>query len=95
MATRDEDIAWLSFIQNAAGGILGPFDAWLVLRGTKTLAVRMAQHNVNGVALAQFLSTHPKVRNVLYPGLTSHRNTTSQSARCAGSAACSPSTRQL
>jgi cystathionine beta-lyase/cystathionine gamma-synthase len=72
VATRDEDIAWLSFIQNAAGGILGPFDAWLVLRGTKTLAVRMAQHNVNGMELAQFLSTHPKVRNVLYPGLTSH-----------------------
>jgi cystathionine beta-lyase/cystathionine gamma-synthase len=47
-------------------------DAWLVLRGTKTLALRMAQHNVNGLALAEFLSTHPKVRGVLYPGLPAH-----------------------
>ena len=48
IATRDEDIEWLKFIQNAAGAILSPFDSWLVLRGTKTLAVRMAQHNANG-----------------------------------------------
>ena len=72
VATRDEDIAWLQFIQNAAGAILSPFDSWLVLRGTKTLTVRMAQHNANGMALAQFLSTHPKVTQVLYPGLPSH-----------------------
>ena len=45
IAARDEDIEWLKFIQNAAGAILSPFDSWLVLRGTKTLAVRMAQHN--------------------------------------------------
>ena len=55
VAARDEDIEWLKFIQNAAGAILSPFDSWLVLRGTKTLAVRMAQHNVNGLALAEFL----------------------------------------
>ena len=72
VAIRDEDVDWLRFIQNAAGAIMGPMDAWLVLRGTKTLAVRMAQHNVNGLALATFLSTHPKVRSVLYPGLPDH-----------------------
>jgi cystathionine beta-lyase/cystathionine gamma-synthase len=72
IATRDEDVEWLRFIQNAAGAILSPFDSWLVLRGTKTLTLRMAQHNINGMALAQFLSTHPKVTQVLYPGLASH-----------------------
>ena len=72
IATRDEDVQWLKFIQNAAGAILSPFDSWLVLRGTKTLAIRMAQHNVNGMALAEFLSKHPKVTNVIYPGLKSH-----------------------
>jgi cystathionine gamma-lyase/cystathionine beta-lyase/cystathionine gamma-lyase/homocysteine desulfhydrase len=72
VAVRDEDIAWLGFVQNAAGAILGPMDAWLVLRGTKTLAVRMAQHNVNGLAIAEFLASHPRVRAVYYPGLPSH-----------------------
>jgi cystathionine beta-lyase/cystathionine gamma-synthase len=72
IATRDEDVEWLKFIQNAAGAILSPFDSFLVLRGTKTLTVRMAQHNANGLALAEFLSTHPKVTQVLYPGLPSH-----------------------
>jgi cystathionine beta-lyase/cystathionine gamma-synthase len=72
VAAREDDVEWLKFVQNAAGAILGPFDAWLVLRGTKTLAVRMSQHNANGLALAQFLALHPKVRRVLYPGLPSH-----------------------
>jgi cystathionine beta-lyase/cystathionine gamma-synthase len=72
IATRDDDVAWLRFIQNAAGAILSPFDSWLVLRGTKTLMVRMAQHNVNGMALAEYLSSHPKVQHVIYPGLPSH-----------------------
>jgi cystathionine beta-lyase/cystathionine gamma-synthase len=72
VATRDDDIERLGFIQNAAGAILSPFDSWLVLRGTKTLALRMAQHNANGLALAEFLSTHPKVVSVIYPGLPSH-----------------------
>ena len=72
IAARQEEAEWLKFIQNAAGAILSPFDSWLVLRGTKTLAVRMQQHNVNGQALAEFLSTHPKVKRVLYPGLSSH-----------------------
>jgi cystathionine beta-lyase/cystathionine gamma-synthase len=72
VARRDEDLEWLRFIQNAEGAILSPFDSWLVLRGTKTLALRMAQHNINGLALAEFLSTHPAVKSVLYPGLPSH-----------------------
>jgi cystathionine gamma-lyase/cystathionine beta-lyase/cystathionine gamma-lyase/homocysteine desulfhydrase len=72
VATRDDDIEWLKFVQNAAGAILGPFDSWLVLRGTKTLALRMQQHNINGLAIAEFLAQHPKVRRVHYPGLASH-----------------------
>ena len=72
VATRDEDVEWLKFVQNAAGAILGPFDAWLVLRGTKTLPVRMAQHNANGMALATLLSGHPKVARVYFPGLPDH-----------------------
>ncbi|PYR62677.1 MAG: cystathionine gamma-synthase [Acidobacteria bacterium] len=70
--TRDDDIEWLKFIQNAEGAILSPFDSWLVLRGTKTLPLRMIQHNANGLALAQFLAAHPKVQRVYYPGLPSH-----------------------
>jgi cystathionine beta-lyase/cystathionine gamma-synthase len=72
VATRDDDIEWLKFVQNAAGAILGPMDAWLVLRGTKTLPLRMAQHNANGLALAEFLAAHPKVQRIYYPGLPSH-----------------------
>jgi cystathionine beta-lyase/cystathionine gamma-synthase len=72
VAVRDDDIEWLTFVQNAEGAILGPFDSWLVLRGTKTLTLRMQQHNANGLALAQFLAAHPKVRDVHYPGLPSH-----------------------
>jgi cystathionine beta-lyase/cystathionine gamma-synthase len=72
VAQRDADIEWLQFYQNAAGAILSPFDSWLVLRGTKTLALRMAQHNVNGLAIAEYLTGHPKVRKVFYPGLPDH-----------------------
>jgi cystathionine gamma-lyase/cystathionine beta-lyase/cystathionine gamma-lyase/homocysteine desulfhydrase len=72
VAKADEDIEWLGYAQNAIGAILGPFDAWLVLRGTKTLPLRMAAHSANGQALAQFLEAHPKVRRVHYPGLASH-----------------------
>jgi cystathionine beta-lyase/cystathionine gamma-synthase len=72
IATRDEDIEWLRFIQNSAGAILSPFDSWLVLRGTKTLPIRMVQHTANGLALAQFLEQHPKVQRTIYPGLPSH-----------------------
>jgi len=69
---RAEDAEWMQFIQNAAGAILSPFDSFLVLRGTKTLNVRMAQHNVNAMAIAEFLMTHPRVTNVIYPGLPTH-----------------------
>ncbi|MGE5326324.1 MAG: trans-sulfuration enzyme family protein, partial [Deltaproteobacteria bacterium] len=62
----------LKFLQNAAGAVLGPFDSWLILRGVKTLAVRMKQHNANGLAIATYLSGHPKVQEVHYPGLPSH-----------------------
>jgi cystathionine beta-lyase/cystathionine gamma-synthase len=62
----------LKFLQNAAGAVLGPFDCWLVLRGVKTLAVRMTQHNENGLAVARHLEHHPKVKRVHYPGLPSH-----------------------
>src|SRR6266542_2993590 len=72
VAQRDDDIEWLKFVQNAEGAILGPFDAWLVLRGTKTLALRMQQHSATGLALAHFLSAQPKVGRVFYPGLPAH-----------------------
>jgi cystathionine beta-lyase/cystathionine gamma-synthase len=72
IAVRDDDIEWLRFIQNAEGAILSPFDSFLVLRGTKTLPIRMQAHNANGLALAEFLSAHPKVQHVHYPGLASH-----------------------
>jgi len=72
IAVRADDIEWLRFVQNAEGAILSPFDSWLVLRGTKTLALRMARHNATGLALAQFLETHAKVKHVYYPGLPSH-----------------------
>jgi cystathionine beta-lyase/cystathionine gamma-synthase len=73
VAARDDHIEWLRFVQNAAGAILSPFDSWLLLRGTKTLALRMAQHNASGLALAQYLADHPKVERVFYPGLPDHR----------------------
>ena len=72
VAVGDEDSENLKFLQNAAGAILSPFDSWLILRGTKTLALSMAQHNANGQALAEYLAAHPKVKAVLYPGLPSH-----------------------
>ncbi len=62
----------ISFYQNAAGGVPGPFDSWIVLRGLKTLAVRMRQHEENALAIAGFLEDHPQVATVNYPGLPSH-----------------------
>jgi len=62
----------LKFIQNAAGAIMNPFDAWLVLRGLKTLAVRMRQHENNAMAVAEYLCGHAKVKKVYYPGLPQH-----------------------
>ena len=68
----EEDAAWIAFVQNSAGAILSPFDSWLVIRGTKTLALRMEQHDKSGRAVAAFLEEHPKVRKVYYPGSASH-----------------------
>jgi cystathionine beta-lyase/cystathionine gamma-synthase len=72
VAVRADHIEWLRFVQNAEGAILGPMDSWLVLRGTKTLPVRMERHNANAQALAEFLAAHPKVKKIHYPGLTTH-----------------------
>jgi cystathionine beta-lyase/cystathionine gamma-synthase len=72
MLSDEEDTRALAFIQNAAGAIISPMDAFLIMRGTKTLAVRMRQHDENGRLVAQFLSEHPSVQKVYYPGLKSH-----------------------
>ncbi len=73
LVTSDKAIAeQLGFLQNAAGGVPGPMDCWLALRGTKTLAVRMQRHDENARVLAGFLEAHPRVQKVFYPGLESH-----------------------
>jgi cystathionine beta-lyase/cystathionine gamma-synthase len=73
LATNDPTVAErLYFLQKSLGGIPGPFDAWLVLRGVKTLAVRMRRHCENARTVAEFLEAHPRVERVLYPGLPSH-----------------------
>ena len=73
VALNDEkDAEWIQFVQNSIGAILSPFDSFLVLRGTKTLAVRMEAHDRNGRMVANFLAEHPKVQKVYYPGLVSH-----------------------
>ena len=70
--TRQEDAEKIYFIQRSAGSGLAPMDCFLISRGIKTLAVRMLQHNANGLVVARHLDTHPKVQKVLYPGLASH-----------------------
>ncbi len=73
VATNDPALAEkIYFLQNAAGGVPGPMDSFLVLRGVKTLHVRMDRHAANAVKVADFLVGHPKVNKVTYPGLTSH-----------------------
>jgi cystathionine gamma-lyase/cystathionine beta-lyase/cystathionine gamma-lyase/homocysteine desulfhydrase len=72
VTTRPEDAERIAFLQNAVGAILSPFDSFLVMRGTKTLAVRMRQHDENGRKVAAFLDEHPKIRKVYYPGLPQH-----------------------
>ena len=69
---HDDDIEWMRFVQNAAGAILGPMDSWLVLRGTKTLPIRMERTNANTMRLAEWLDAHPRVTRTIYPGLPSH-----------------------
>jgi len=72
VATTEEQAARFHLMQKASGGILSPFECFLVLRGIKTLPLRMKQHEENGRAVAEYLSTHPKVQKIFYPGLKSH-----------------------
>jgi len=72
VCTKAEQAEKLGFVQKAAGAILSPFESWLVLRGVKTLAVRMKQHDQNGRLIAEFLHQHKKVKKVFYPGLPDH-----------------------
>jgi cystathionine beta-lyase/cystathionine gamma-synthase len=70
--TRPEDAEKVYFIQRSAGAGLSPMDCFLVSRGIKTLAIRMLQHNANGIAVARHLDAHAKIRKVYFPGLASH-----------------------
>jgi cystathionine beta-lyase/cystathionine gamma-synthase len=72
ISNSDEIAEKIGFLQNAVGAILSPFDSWLVLRGIKTLAVRMRRHEENGTAMATYLSNHAKVKKIYYPGLPDH-----------------------
>ncbi len=73
VVVRDEGLAErIRFLQNAVGAVLDPFPAFLALRGLKTLALRMERHSSNGLAVAQFLEGHRKLKRVIYPGLRSH-----------------------
>jgi cystathionine gamma-lyase/cystathionine beta-lyase/cystathionine gamma-lyase/homocysteine desulfhydrase len=74
IGTKPEHARRFDFVEKAVGGILSPFESWLILRGVKTLAVRMRQHDANGRAIADFVSGHAKVRKVFYPGLASGPN---------------------
>jgi cystathionine beta-lyase/cystathionine gamma-synthase len=87
LVTSNEEVyERLKFLQNAAGGVPGAFDSWLVLRGAKTLALRMREHERNGLAVARFLEAHPAVQKVIYPGLPSHpqHELAQQQMRCMG-----------
>lgn len=72
ICTKPEQAERFRFVQKCTGGILSPFESYLLLRGVKTLAVRMKQHDANGRVVARFLEGHPKVQEVFYPGLESH-----------------------
>jgi len=72
VAKDPKHVEWLGFVQNSSGAILSPFDSWLVLRGIKTLAVRMDRHEANGRAIAAHLARHPAIRKIYYPGLPDH-----------------------
>lgn len=75
VVTKTEELgAKLKFIQNASGGILAPFDSWLVIRGIETLVLRVEKHSSNAQKIAEFLQTQNLVKNVYYPGLPNHKN---------------------
>lgn len=84
VSSRAKDAEWFAFVQKSVGAILSPFDSFLVLRGLKTLAVRMDRHESSGRAVADFLSGHAKVKNVLYPGLPNHPGYPVQSRQATG-----------
>lgn len=84
VAARADHGEWFAFVQKSAGAVLGPFESFLVLRGIKTLAVRMDRHESNGRAVAAFLAGHPKVSSVLYPGLASHPGHALQKRQASG-----------
>ena len=84
VATRPEHGEWFAFVQKSEGAILSPFDSFLVLRGLKTLGVRMERHEQSGRALADLLARHPKVRRVLYPGLADHPGHAVQKRQASG-----------
>jgi cystathionine beta-lyase/cystathionine gamma-synthase len=81
---NDELAERLRAIRNATGGIPGPFDCWLVLRGLKTLPVRMARHEENAAVIARYLAGHPRVAAVHYPGIASHPGHARMREQCAG-----------
>jgi cystathionine gamma-lyase len=72
LTSLDDVAVRLAFLQNSAGAVPGPFDCWLVLRGTKTLTLRMQRHDENGRRIAAWLAGHPRVQRVYYPGLPDH-----------------------
>lgn len=73
LLTNDEELdTKFAFLQNGAGAVPGPFDAYLTMRGIKTLALRMQRHSDNAAVVAEFLSGHPAIASVLYPGLPTH-----------------------
>lgn len=84
VTTKPEHAERIGFVQNAVGAILSPFDSWLVLRGVKTLHLRMQCHDSNGRRVAEFLAGHPKVKRVLYPGLPGHPQHQLAKRQCTG-----------
>ena len=84
ISSRPAEAEWFAFVQKSAGGILSPFDSFLVLRGLKTLAVRMERHETSGRAVAAFLDRHKKVERVLYPGLANHPGHELQKSQATG-----------
>ena len=84
VTSREEIGEWLAFVQKSSGGVMAPFDAFLVLRGIKTLPVRMDRHETNARALAALLDAHPNVGRVFYPGLSDHPGHDVQKAQARG-----------
>ncbi len=84
VSSRAKDAEWFAFVQKSVGAILSPFDCFLVMRGLKTLAVRMDRHESSGRSVAEFLNGHASVKRVLYPGLPNHPGYEVQSRQASG-----------